>query len=246
MPDSFKPTTRRPPLATADSPIVFDESRAATYDKHMAKVAPLVDALRLLTRLVLAELPTHARILCVGVGTGAELVDLAQAFPQWQFTAVEPAEPMLAICRAQAEAHGITGRCSFHHGYLDSLPASAAFDGATSLLVSHFFMNPAQRSEFFRQIAARLRPGGILVTSDLSTDMATTEYKELLILHKRMLRHAEYSEQQIEQFCSAYGRDAAVLPAAQVAAIIRAGGFESPVQFFQAVLIHAWCAKRSV
>jgi hypothetical protein len=29
-----------------------------------------------------------------------------------------------------------------------------------------------------------------------------------------------------------------------VAAIIEAGGFETPVQFFQAGLIHAWHAKR--
>ncbi len=45
--------------------IVFDKERASTYDKRVAKLAPLHDALHLLTRLILSELPADARILCV-------------------------------------------------------------------------------------------------------------------------------------------------------------------------------------
>ena len=37
----------------------------------------------------------------------------------------------------------------------------------------------------------------------------------------------------------------AVLPPKAVAAIIESGGFEAPVQFFQAGLIHASFAKRA-
>ena len=43
----------------------------------------------------------------------------------------------------------------------------------------------------------------------------------------------------------AYRRDVAVLPAAQVEAILVSGGFESPIQFYQAGLIRAWYSKRS-
>ncbi|WP_232288441.1 class I SAM-dependent methyltransferase [Anaeromyxobacter sp. K] len=60
------------------------------------------DALHLVTRLALGELPAQARILCVGAGTGAELLSLAAAFPGWRFTAVDPSEPMLRRCRARA------------------------------------------------------------------------------------------------------------------------------------------------
>ena len=86
-------------MQNQESAIVFDEERASTYDKRAAKLAPLRDTLHLLTRLILSDLPTNARILCVGVGTGLELIYLAQEFPQWQFTAVEPASAMLDICR---------------------------------------------------------------------------------------------------------------------------------------------------
>lgn len=88
--------------------IVFDQEFASSYDKRRAKWSSVWDALHLLIRAVLSELPTNARILCVGVGTGSELIDLAQAFPHWHFTAVEPSAPMLDLCRQKAEASGIT------------------------------------------------------------------------------------------------------------------------------------------
>ena len=36
-----------------------------------------------------------------------------------------------------------------------------------------------------------------------------------------------------------------ILPSARVASIIQAGGFEPPVQFFQAGLMHGWFARRA-
>jgi tRNA (cmo5U34)-methyltransferase len=60
---------------------MFDESHAAAYDERFAKLAPMQDALHLVTQLALAELPADARVLCVGAGTGAELVHLAGALP---------------------------------------------------------------------------------------------------------------------------------------------------------------------
>jgi tRNA (cmo5U34)-methyltransferase len=89
-------------MPNQESSIVFDQERASSYDKRFAKLAPMRDALHLLIHMVLAELPAHARILCVGVGTGSELLALAHAFPQWRFTAVDPAAPMLDICRQRA------------------------------------------------------------------------------------------------------------------------------------------------
>lgn len=226
--------------------VVFDQDRAAAYDEQFAKLAPMRDSLHLFIRMILADLPSNARVLCVGAGTGAELLALAEAFPHWQFTAVEPAEPMLAVCRQKAEAAGIAARCTFHQGYLDTLPETEPFDAATCLLVSHFFMEKTERCGFFRKIAERLRPEGYLVSSDLTSDMASSEYKSLLDVWLRTLRYTGLPAEAIEKYLAAYGKEAALLPREEVASIIASGGFDKPVLFYQALLIHAWYAKRTV
>ncbi len=226
------------------SSIIFDQERASSYDKRYAKLAPLRDALHLLIQLVLSELPADARILCVGVGTGSELIYLAQKFPQWQFTAVEPAASMLDICRQRAEECGIASRCTFHEGYLDSLPASNEFDAATCLLVSHFIVQLPERRNFFSQIASRVRPNGYLVSSDLASDMSTSAYHSQIEVWLRMQRYSGVPEVEVEKIRASYGRDVAVRSPLEIESIIVASGFDTPVLFFQTLLIHAWYAKR--
>ncbi|MHA3772592.1 class I SAM-dependent methyltransferase [Verrucomicrobiota bacterium sgz303538] len=223
---------------------IFDQ-QAASYDKQWAKTAPIRDGLNLLIGAVFSVLRGDARILCIGAGTGAEIIYLAQKFPQWTFTAVEPSAPMLEVCRRRAEEHGIAHRCLFHEGYLDSLPDSEAFDAATCLLVSQFILDRAARSDFFRAIAQRLRPGGVLASADLASDVNSTAYQSLLEVWLRMMKAADISPEDVERMRAAYARDVAVLPTEDVSAIIVSGGFEMPIQFFQAGLIHAWYSKRT-
>jgi tRNA (cmo5U34)-methyltransferase len=232
-------------MKNQESSVVFDEERASSYDKRFAKLAPMRDALHLLVRMVLFELPADARILCVGAGTGLELIDLAQTFPGWQFTAVEPAAPMLNICRQRAEERGITSRCTFHEGYIDSLPASDPFDAATCLLVSHFILKQNDRRDFFHRIAARLRLGGYLVSADLASDTHGPAYQSLLEVWLRALRYAEIPAEEIESFRASYSRDVAMLPPQEVESIIASSGFDAPVMFLQTLLIHAWYSRRS-
>ena len=59
-----------------------------------------------------------------------------------------------------------------------------------------------------------------------------------------MMAAAEVPAEAIERIRAAYAGDVAVLPPAQVEAIIAAGGFEPPVRFFQAGLIHGWISRR--
>ena len=226
-------------------PVVFDQKAASSYDKRWAKLAPIRDSLNLFIRAILSELPVDAQILCVGVGTGSELINLAQAFPQWQFTAVEPAIPMLDICRQKAEKHGITSRCTFHEGYLDSLPLSDLFDAATCLVVSHFIIQKDERRNFFNQIALRLRPQGYLINSDLVSDISTSNYQSLLEVWLRMMKSAELPEEDIKKMIDGYGRDVAVLPPQEVASIITSAGFDTPVLFYQNLRIHAWYSRRT-
>lgn len=223
---------------------LFDQ-QASHYDAQWAKTAPIKDCLHFLLESMFAALPADARILCVGVGTGAELAHLAQKNPAWRFTAVEPSGPMLAVCRQRAEKEGFAARCHFHEGYLDSLPATAPHDAATCFLVSQFILDQQARSAFFREIARRLRPGGLLASVDLASDTASTEYEILLRAWVHMMAMSDISPEAIDRMRNAYTHDVGVLPPGRISSIIESGGFEPPVPFFQAGLIHAWLSTRA-
>ncbi|MGM3386171.1 class I SAM-dependent methyltransferase [Stutzerimonas stutzeri] len=223
---------------------LFDQ-QAASYDTQWAKTAPIRHCLHLLLGSMFAELPEEARILCVGVGTGDELFYLASRHPGWHFTALEPSGAMLEVCRRRAEEEGVTARCDFHEGYLGSLAPGELHDAATCFLVSHFMLDQGERSGFFREIAQRLKPGGLLASSDLASDVAAPHYEVLLRAWMNMMSAADLSEEALTRMRTAYAKDVGMLPPAQVASLIEAGGFERVTPFFQAGLIHAWLSTRS-
>jgi tRNA (cmo5U34)-methyltransferase len=225
--------------------IAFNEEHAASYDQRFAKLAPMKDALHLLMRLIFAKLPNNARILCIGAGTGAELLYLAQAFPLWHFTALDPSAPMLNICRQHAEACGIASRCTFIEGYIDALPESESFDAATCILVSQFILQPVERRNFFSKIAEQLCRGGLLISADLAIDSPRESPDSLFEMWVRAWEYTGVSSLQLENLKSAFGRGVSVLPAQEIELLIGSSGFDTPVAFFQTLLIHAWYAKKS-
>jgi tRNA (cmo5U34)-methyltransferase len=221
----------------------FDH-QSATYDQQWARLAPFRDGIHLLLASLLARLPERSRMLCVGAGTGAEIHSLASRFPAWTFTAVEPSSGMVAVAQQRATDYGYADRCTFHTGYLDTLPDSGQFDCASSLLVSQFILNQENRTRFFSAIANRLKIGGVFVSSDLASDTSTEAYKSLLTVWLRTMAAADLSPERVLQMQEAYAKDVAILPPQQVAALISSAGFEMPVQFYQAGLIHAWYTNR--
>jgi len=221
----------------------FDQ-QAGTYDQQWAKLAALRDGIHLLIASIFSRLPQDARMLCVGAGTGAEIHFFAERFPAWTFVAVEPSAGMVEAAKSRAQHNGYNKRCTFHTGYLESLPDSEPFDCATSLLVSQFLLDSRERADFFRAVAARLKPNGVLATSDLASDTDSPHYPSLLEVWLRTLAASDLSPKRVQQMRAAYDCDVSILPARSVEAIIASGGFQAPVQFFQAGLIHAWYSQR--
>lgn len=220
---------------------MFDQAAADAYDDRFKKLAVFRDALQLVTRLALTELPSEARLLCVGAGTGAELLYLAEAFPGWHFTAVEPSEPMLERCKARCEAAGISQRCTFHHGTTDTLDVGGSFDGATALLVSQFLVDQAARTAFFEAIARRLKPNAPLVSADLShaPGDALTE------LWRRAWIYNDTTSENVDRMLESIGQHVAVSPAEVVENHLTAAGFSAPTRCFQTLWIHGWLSRRN-
>lgn len=220
-----------------------EKESAATYDDRFAKMAPMRDALHLVAGAVLSDLPEDARILCVGAGTGAELLAFARRFPGWHFTAVDPAAAMLEICEKKAVEAGISDRCVFHAGYLDTLPMGEGFHAATSILVSQFILDWDARRGFLEEIAKRLLPDGLLVSADLSADLSSEEYQTELAVWLNIFLYTGMPPENVERLREVYGRDVAVSRRDEIEALIASAGFEPPLHFLQTSLIHAWFAK---
>jgi tRNA (cmo5U34)-methyltransferase len=223
---------------------IFDR-QASGYDEQWKRTAPIKDGLLFLLTSVFAVLPSNARLLCVGAGTGEEMVYLARRFPQWSFVVVEPSGAMLDVCRQKADAEGFAARCRFHQGYVSALPMEHQCDAATCFLVSQFMLDRQERAGFFREIAARLRPGGMLASSDLASDPRPDRYEALLHVWWRVMSAAGLPEDGLQRMRVAYEKDVAVLAPHEVEAVIEAGGFHKPVKFYQAGLIHAWFSTKA-
>lgn len=222
----------------------FDR-QASTYDAQWTRLAPINEAMFFLLERVFSSLPHDARILCVGVGTGTELLHFAGVFPGWQLTAVEPSGPMLDVCRKRVNDAGLASRCRLIEGYVEDVPLEEPYHAATCFLVSQFILDTAARSEFFAQIADRLAPGGLLANTDLSADVASPQYHELLAVWQQVMSGSEGSADAVARMRANYEKDVAILHPDEVAKTIEAGGFEAPVRYFQAGLVHGWFAKRA-
>lgn len=225
---------------------LFDKAAAATYDLLTANLSPFKDVLHFCTASLLSDLPPDAHLLVVGAGTGAELNYLAQAFPSWRFTVVEPSPAMMDICRERCEERGSLGRCNLHVGYLDSLPPGEAFSAATSILVSQFLLEPTTRGSFFEQIATRLKPGGILISADLARDSGP-QGDELIRIWSRFQTKTTFTPETIalvRQISPGSQARPAVWPPEQISELIASAGFTTPLLFLQTFMIHAWVAHK--
>jgi len=225
------------PIVSEPAPQHFAGAKALAYDTARAPLAAVYTALHLCTDAVLAPLAEEARVLCVGAGTGDEVIHLARAHPAWTFVVVEPSADMMALCRDKARAAGVDGRCTFLDGYIDVVPAEAAFDAALCLLVSYFLLDPDRRQTLFAAIAARLRDGGLLVDAELAADMSAPEFAMLRDAWVAM--HRSTGRDMKPDYL---GRDVAVSSVTDIEAMLARAGFSESTMYFRALLISAWCS----
>jgi SAM-dependent methyltransferase len=127
-------------------------------------LAPLY---RRLARRVAAQVPTAARIVDIGAGTGEWLMDLRALFPTAQFIAADLSPMMLAALAHRWERSGYPAPAlQLLHAAGERLPlADASCDIVTALLVLHE-LPPTATQALFAEARRVLKPGGIFVTLD--------------------------------------------------------------------------------
>lgn len=146
--------------------------------------------------------------------------------------------------QTQSDGSSVAARCEFHGAYVQELAAMEPFHAVTTILVSQFITDRARRVDFFRDLAQRLQPDGVLITADLTTAPAG-QHEGLLGVWLEMMRHVGAEEAQIQTMLAAYGRDVALLTVAEIESLLADAGFVAPVRFSQSLLIQAWFARKA-
>jgi tRNA (cmo5U34)-methyltransferase len=221
----------------------FTEGLARKYDERNSRLAPISDGLHFLTRLILEDRPENSRVLCVGVGTGADILALAEAFPGWTFVGVEPSLSMLNVCRERMARAGVLDRCELIHGVVDDLPPEPKFDVATALLVAHF-VKREQRANFYAGIIDRLREGGCFINAEISFDLDSAAFPSMLRNWQSIQRLMGGTEESLRAVPQQLREALTVLSPDEVEKLMGDAGGVTPVRFFQAFLIAGWYALK--
>jgi tRNA (cmo5U34)-methyltransferase len=220
-------------------PDFFTKEAAQGYDERNSKLSKISDALHFLTGLALKDLPPNARVLCAGAGTGAEILSLSKVYPGWEFTALDPSQSMLEVCRRNMENAGLLDRCEFVHGYTAGLPQGQDFDAVLSIFVGHFIKRE-ERLNFYREMTIRLRPGGYLVNAEISFDLGSEEFPSMLKGWEAVQEKMGATAESLTNLPKILHEVLTVLPPGETEELIRRSGIATPVRFFQAFMICAW------
>ncbi len=148
--------------ALADTRRAFD-GVASTYDQSNEH-NPILRAMRARARRALERaVPPGARILDLGSGPGTDLVPLARA--GYDVTGIDWSPAMVAEAQRQVDEAGVAGRARVRHLGIHELSklAPEQFDAAYSNFGA---LNCVDDLSFAaRELAARLRPHGVLVAT---------------------------------------------------------------------------------
>ncbi len=222
----------------------FTKDMAESYDQRNKKLASIADNMHFHIRLVLHDLPSKARILCVGVGTGAEILSLSKEYPKWSFVGVDPSAPMLDVCRQRLEEAGIIDRCELMHGYVEDLPYEEEFDAVLSILVAHFIKH-SERQNFYQNIHQQLKIDGYFVSTEISLDMDAPDFPFMFENWKQVQKLMGASPEQLASLLVTLRETLGVVSPTETERLLCDSGFAVPVRFYQAFAIHGWYCKKS-
>lgn len=216
-----------------------DPVAVACYADGPRRFTPGLDALHRMTGLLLAErVPADAHILVLGAGGGLELKAMAEAYPGWTFTGVDPAGAMLRLAAQTLGAHA--HRAELIEGYVDDAPAGP-FDGAVCLLTLHFLAKD-ERIRTAAQIRARLNPGAPFVAAHGSFPQGPGERDRWLDRYASYAVASGADPQQTIAARAAVSAHVAMLSPEADEAVLRDAGFTGVEQFYAAFTWRGWVA----
>lgn len=224
-------------------PDFFTKEHSRAYDERNAKLSAISENMHFLIRLVLKDLPAKSRVLCVGVGTGAEIMSLAREYPEWTFVGVDPSQSMLDVCAERLRAAGFADRCKLVNGFVHDV-SDSDFDASLSVLVGHFVKRD-ERLAFYENLVHRLRSGGVVVDTEISYDLESTEFPSMLANWTKIQALMGGTSESLATLPQVLKEVLTVLPPTEIESLLLDAGVAKPVRFFQAFMITGWYGVRA-
>lgn len=234
--------------------IEFDRERANRYDLDIRKAIPGYEALHNMAQTLLhLSLPTSARLLIVGSGTGMELINCCKKNPQWFLTGVDPSEDMMAIAQHNLviaeKQHSQTKfleRVDLYTGYVSDLPKTELMDAATLILVMHFVPDDGSKLQLLQEIARHLKPGAEFILADLHGDQSAPYFAKFRQawqnLYFSQLDENALAEAKLK-FEDSIGNSVHFVTEERIIELLEMAGFSKITKFYNAFLFGGWTAK---
>ncbi len=226
----------------------FDSTRAGEYEQQSRIALAGYDACHELSACLLAASVgsgTAARILVVGAGgTAQEILTAGRLEPSWQFTAVDPSQPMLDLAAAKLHEHGLAERVQLHLGYVEDLDANEHFDAATLIGVLHHLPGDAAKQEILSAVAARLKPGAPFILAGNSFAYASQPLFLAAWGERWRMNGAAPEEVQVKLSKILQGADPPHSEEA-IALLLKNNDFDPPLRFFSSLFWGAWLSRRT-
>lgn len=222
----------------------FNTETATEYDRGIRRTLPSYDAMfRIVHAHLRYAINSTSEVLIIGAGGGTELAVLGPANKDWQFTAVDPSRPMLALAKEKVEQCALSERVQFIEGTVNLVEAQRQFDAATCMLVLHFIEDDAVKLQQLKAIRKRLKKGAPFIISAMYGDVESEEFERLFQLWKAYWADTtSLSTEEIDEMSNTI-RNLSFLPEEKILHLLQTAGFGNITHFFKTNIFGGWICE---
>ncbi|KAA0942069.1 class I SAM-dependent methyltransferase [Sporosarcina sp. ANT_H38] len=222
----------------------FDKEMAMEYDRGVRRTLPTYDSMfKLVQAYLRANITQQESVLIIGAGGGNELATLGPANPEWTFTAVDPALPMLDIARMKAIDLKMDDRVEFFEGTVNDVTDEKLFGAATCMLVLHFIEDINEKRKLLKKIRHHLSPGAPFVMASMYGDPSDPTFNELFALWKAYwLDSTNLTVADVDEMEKTV-RKLSFIPEEEIVRLLREAGFGNIAKFFTTNMFGGWICK---
>lgn len=222
---------------------IYNEEWTRNYERRANAGIPGREGLYRVCKAFFRGLHADSRILVIGCGTGEELISLAQMLPHASFVGIDPAQPMLELCRKRVSSEGLSKRINLKSVSLENFIDGGDFDAATAILVSQHLADDHAAAEFFSTIAALLKPRGRFYSADVH--IASGQDRDLMLaLWTEQALMSGIESEAVEGMLARFATDLRPRDEATIVGFLRSAGFANILKPYSSLIYGAWAGDK--